>query len=78
MSKPKTCFICKLSGNEGYFSLPTKPDQRKLWIDVCNIAENHGDVRICFRHFDVPSEVQSTTRCYKLKPGEFKIRLKKI
>ena len=70
--KPKYCHICKKSGHEGYFCLPSKPDARKLWIEACNLPlENIGDIRICFRHFDVANDVQVNSRCYKVKPSEY-------
>ena len=52
--KIRKCMVqfCKTEASKGFSSLPSNEDQRKVWFDVCQIANTKlKKYYICHSHF---------------------------
>ena len=74
----KQCVICNIPGVEGYFNIPDEPKRRLEWLKSCpklnSIISKEGKIpkskRVCFRHFDLTSDIKTTSNRYILFPSK--------
>ena len=74
----KKCVICNSTGKEGFFTFPSGEILKIAWLEKCpeDFREMFADKkipdsrRICFRHFNVQTEIKTTFSRYRLVPGK--------